>query len=143
MPRRATSVKVMRLVEHRLTALLKSPKTRKGLLAATADMGLAPAVINGWISAAAHIGTVCTHRAGPHLMYSLKSAQVDEPTGVSLYPGWLDPRNLPAFSARRIRSSAVPEDLFDDTKDPQKKNKNNAPDPGPELTTKRRAARRN
>lgn len=90
----------------RLTALLKSPKTRAGLIAAVADLGVDEWFVQGWLSAevtAKRVIKVFMHRDKVEMFVHCTT-----PTEVvgrdSNYPSWLEPSGVPVYGERRLYS---------------------------------------
>ena len=90
----------------RLTALLKSPKTRAGLIAAVADLGVDEWFVQGWLSSevtAKRVIKVFMHRDNAEMFVHCTT-----PTEVvarnSNYPSWLEPSRVPVYGERRLYS---------------------------------------
>lgn len=90
----------------RLTALLKSPKTRAGLIAAVADLGVDEWFVQGWLSSevtAKRVIKIFMHRDKVEMFVHCTT-----PTEVvrrdSNYPTWLEPSRVPVYGERRLYS---------------------------------------
>lgn len=85
-----------------LRSLLRTPKTRKGLIAAIKGHGLTENFVYGFLSEAERRGEVVKLKAGQVLTYQLSRSFYMEQPEPSRWPQWLDPRSLPAIQSRRI-----------------------------------------
>ncbi len=83
-----------------LTGLLGSPKSRKGLIAAVHTLGLSKDFVCGWLSTKVNHGLVSRTYVNGVVCYQI--ADLNPVIPVSQYPSWLEPRNLPPSSGRRI-----------------------------------------
>lgn len=83
-----------------LEALLRAPKTRNGLIAASATKGVTSNFVYGWLSNALRTGFVVAHKSTEPLTYQLASTAATERPREGLYPAWLEPRALPPFTSR-------------------------------------------
>lgn len=83
-----------------LEALLRAPKTRNGLVAASSTKGVSANFVYGWLSNAIRTGFVVVHKSAAPLTYQLASTAATERPSDGLYPAWLEPRALPPFTAR-------------------------------------------
>ena len=102
MKKRATPKKVIAAATARLHGLLKSPKTKEGLNAALADLDLSIHFLSGWLSREMKAGRVMqAHRKFEGRdQYVMCCTPVEPPNFESVYPAWLDCRNLPAYDRR-------------------------------------------
>lgn len=85
-----------------LRHLLRTPKTRKGLIAAVKSSGLTENFVYGFLSEAERRGEVVRLKAGSTDTYQLSSRFHAEEPQPSEFPSWLDPRTLPVICNRRI-----------------------------------------
>lgn len=85
-----------------LMALLRTPKTRLGLVAAVQSAAISKNYVFGFLSEGRRTGTLTTHRSGQFVMWQVATAIVDEKPIASEYPSWLDPRTLPTSSGRSV-----------------------------------------
>lgn len=90
-----------------LKALLKTPKTRPGLIAAV-EGRVSRNFVYGWISASLRNGTLTALKSTAHKMYQVSRYVFTEASVGSIYPAWLDPRSLPLIVARRIYVDGKP-----------------------------------
>lgn len=90
----------------RLTALLRSPKTRAGLVASVADLGLDEWFVQGWLSTevtAKRVIKVYMHREKVEMFVHCSTPH--EVVGrTTNYPSWLEPAKVPVYSDRRLYS---------------------------------------
>lgn len=95
-------VERMRKVEKVLLGLLRTPKTRAGLVAAVAVKGqVSKHHVYGWLAQRRLDGTVTVLKSGNVVMYQAVQVVVSEKARESEYPPWLEPRALP-FATGRI-----------------------------------------
>lgn len=90
----------------RLQSLLRSPKTRAGLVAAVQDLGLTEWHVQGWLSVevtAKRVVKVFVHRQEGEMFVhcSVPHEIVGRPTD---YPRWLEPAGVPPYDDRRVYS---------------------------------------
>lgn len=85
-----------------LTALLRTPKTRPGLIAAVNGEGISRNYVYGWIAAGLRDGSLTVLKSTTHLMYQDSKFVVLESPSQGIYPTWLEPRGLPPMVGRRI-----------------------------------------
>ena len=90
--------------EKILRALLKSPKTRSGMISAVLEKGfISKHYVFGWLAARRRDGTVVALKSMGERWYQLApTTTVVEVPKESDYPSWLDPRALPAASGRLL-----------------------------------------
>lgn len=91
---------------RRLNALLKSPKTRAGLVAAVADLGCDEWFVQGWLSTevtAKRVIKVYMHRENVEMFVhcTVPHEIVGRATD---YPSWLEPAKVPVYGERRLYS---------------------------------------
>lgn len=92
----------IRQAERVLLSLLRTPKTREGLVAAVRSQTISRNYVFGFLSEGRNNGTLVTHKSGQYVMYQVAVAIVEERPVASDYPSWLDPRSLPTSSARLV-----------------------------------------
>lgn len=85
-----------------LRALLRSPKTRDGLIAAVAGKGLSKHFVFGFLSVAVRDGEVVRVRTGKVETFQLAERFSVEEPAPGVWPTWMDPRTLPVVCSRRI-----------------------------------------
>ena len=86
-------------VHQLLRALLRTPKTRKGLVAAARSRGVTPHFVYGFIADAVRTGVLTVHKSGDEVLYQTTSFAGAEQPREGHYPAWLEPRMLPAFTS--------------------------------------------
>lgn len=103
MTRRADSrAAQIRKAEKVLRALLQTPKSRSGLIAAVSvTNGITRNYVFGWLAARHQDGTVTKIRLDGSVVYQMTQKVVEAPKE-SEFPGWMDPRGLPMQSVRRV-----------------------------------------
>jgi hypothetical protein len=77
-----------------LLGLLRTPKTRAGLIAALSG-GLGRNYVYGWLSERVRDGTIVELKTCKPPAYQVATAVIFEQPAPSMYPAWLDPRALP------------------------------------------------
>lgn len=92
----------LRQAERTLRLLLKTPKTRGGLIAAVAKGHVSRNFVFGWLAERRRDGTVTTHKSSGIVMYQIVEQEVKEVPKESPYPVWLDPRSLPVADGRAV-----------------------------------------
>lgn len=92
----------IRQAENTLRGLLRTPKTRPGLIAAVVKDKISPHYVYGWLAERRRDGTLAIHKSGGVLMYQIALEVVLEKPTESLYPSWLDPRLLPTATGRVV-----------------------------------------
>lgn len=92
-----------RQAEKVLTRLLKTPKTRAGLVAAVATKSISARFVLGWLSVQLRSGAVLALKSGKTTCYQVAEPDcgIAETPARGLYPPWLDPRVLPATTSSR------------------------------------------
>lgn len=85
-----------------LSGLLRSPKTRPGLIAAVASHGVTKHFVYGILTEWVRTGLVTVLKSGAQPTYQLTEHVVIEQPAESPFPGWMDPRNLPPSSSRAV-----------------------------------------
>jgi hypothetical protein len=84
-----------------LEGLLRSPKTRNGLIAAVSP-GLSKNFVFGWLSDQIRIGKVTVLKTMDPPQYQMTSYVVIEQPRESDFPSWLDPRSVPVGINRQV-----------------------------------------
>ena len=105
-------------VDRLLRALLRSPKTRQGLVAALSDRGLSESVVDGWLAQSLAAGLVAKARCGETdtFLYVLSGREARLPGKDTCLPVWLDPPiTLPEYSQRRVYRGGLLEGSFDES----------------------------
>ena len=102
MPKPASKASELRRAHKTLMTLLKTPKTRLGLVAAVKSERINRNYVFGFLSEGRRNGTLTTHRSGQFVMWQVAAAIVDEKPVASEYPSWLDPRSLPTSTGRSV-----------------------------------------
>lgn len=92
----------LRKADKVLRALLKTPKSRPGLLAAVVGGSISRNYVFGWLAEGRRDGSLTVFKSGAVVMYQLPSANVDETPPPSGFPTWLDPRALPPSTGRTV-----------------------------------------
>jgi hypothetical protein len=86
-----------------LRRLLRTPKTRAGLIAAVASHKVSGNFVYGWLSENQRNGTVTVLKSSGRLFqYQISEHVVIETAAPGTYPSWLEPRALPVAAARRV-----------------------------------------
>jgi hypothetical protein len=89
--------------EALLKALLRTPKTRAGLIAAAITQeGITKNFVYGWLTEASRTGIVTMLKSTNPVQYQLTSHIVIEKPAEGFFPTWLEPRDLPSVDRRRI-----------------------------------------
>jgi hypothetical protein len=84
-----------------LLALLRTPKTRAGLIAAAASSGVTKNFVYGFLSQQQREGVVTMLRSTNPVQYQATDAIVVEKPSEGLgFPSWLEPRVLPQACGR-------------------------------------------
>lgn len=101
--------------EQVMLQLLRTPKTRSGLYAASRAHGLSRHWIRGWVSNAEMTGVICTARGGRNPQYVLATEAGNKPSPLlAILPDWMCPKPPPPYGERRIYrltdASAVPQE---------------------------------
>ena len=95
----------VRQAEKVLCALLRTPKTRSGLIAAVTGKKISRNFVFGWLSQQLSTGVVLMHKSAIPITYQLASSVLEEKASPSEYPTWLEPRVLPVARARHVFSA--------------------------------------
>lgn len=78
-----------------LVGLLRSPKTKAGLMAAAESRGITKNFVHGWLSEAVASGRVLPLKSHHPVAYQCASFVVHERPAGGEFPVWLEPRSLP------------------------------------------------
>jgi hypothetical protein len=108
MKRKATTTEISERATKMLVALLKSPKTRRGLCASVAGLGLTNRYVWGWLAVEVREGRVMLVQTPSQKepLYIMATAVIDpEEMEPSIYPSWMEPRRVPRFTSRRFIAS--------------------------------------
>lgn len=92
----------VRRAEIVLTRLLKTPKTRNGLVAAVTSKKISRNFVFGWLANQVVSGGVIKLKSGMLITYQIKGEVILENPALSEFPSWLDPRSLPVVSERKV-----------------------------------------
>jgi hypothetical protein len=99
---------VVRKADVLLSRLLRTPKTRAGLLAAIQGSGVSRNFLYGWLSDQVRTGAVAPLKSTKPVSYQLAHLVIAEQPPPGLYPSWLEPRTLPASASRRAYLNGKP-----------------------------------
>lgn len=102
--------------EKVLRRLLRTPKTRDGLIAAVRSKEISKNFVFGFISAGVREGLITTLKSSRPLMYQLSECIAERPCP-GIYPAWLEPRSLPDSTARRIFIDGLPVGTYNSAKE--------------------------
>ena len=91
-----------RQAEKVLTALLRTPKTRDGLVAAVKTKTISRNYVYGFLAEGRRRGALTTLKSGRSVMFQITQSVVEEKPVASMYPSWLDPRALPTSTSRLV-----------------------------------------
>ena len=98
----------LRKAERILRALLRTPKTRAGLIAAVSVGGVTSKhFVFGWLAERRRDGTLVMLKSMGENWYQVAPDSVQEVPSLSVYPSWLDPRTLPVSSGRIVAVDGV------------------------------------
>ena len=98
----------LRSAERVLRALLKTPKTRAGLIAAVSVKGvITKHFVFGWLAERRRDGTLLMLKSMGARWYQIAPDSVQETPSLSVFPSWLDPRALPLTSGRLVAVDGV------------------------------------
>lgn len=92
----------VRKAEVVLTRLLKTPKTRNGLVAAVTSKKISRNFVFGWLANQVVSGGVVKLKSGALVTYQIKGSVILENPALSGFPSWLDPRTLPAVAEHKV-----------------------------------------
>lgn len=85
-----------------LRRLLRTPKTRAGLIAAVKSKDISRNYVYGWLTDQVRSGKVVVLKSGVSVMYQGASYVVQEVPESGNYPEWLEPRWVPSSESRRV-----------------------------------------
>lgn len=85
----------VRKAERVLMLLLRTPKTRDGLVAAVTSKRVSRRFVFGWLTEQVRTGNVSTLKSGDGVAYQIRGTFITEPTRSGDFPSWLEPRVLP------------------------------------------------
>lgn len=94
--------------EAMLLALLRTPKTRAGLIAAAATSGVTKNFVYGFLSQMQREGVVTQLKSTNPVQYQASESIVVEKPAESLWPTWLELRVLPPSCGRRTYIDGQP-----------------------------------
>lgn len=120
------AVKV-RQAEKVLLALLRTPKTRSGLIAAVSGESISRRFVFGWLSERSRTGLVVVLKSAATVTYQLATHCITERPFEGQYPAWLDPRALPETRARQAYLDGKPVFVAPPPYAPKKRKKKHAP----------------
>lgn len=84
-----------------LDSLLRSPKTREGLIAAVSDT-MTKNFVFGYLAERMRTGMVTVLKTGDRPLYQMTEYVVIEKPAPSEFPAWLDPRHIPTGMSRHV-----------------------------------------
>ncbi len=96
-----------RSAENLLRTLLRTPKTRSGLIAAVVGKDITSNFVYGWLSERTRDGTVTVFKGAGVMAYQITEHLVEEAAKPGQYPSWLDPRTLPRAVGRQLHIDGV------------------------------------
>lgn len=103
--RKASKAKLNRL----LKGLLKSPKTRAGLIAAAKTLGVSANAVYGWLAARGREGVVFKYISGKTTLFTVYRTLAQEHDSrrldtehLTVFPEWMQPKFIPPTSTHRI-----------------------------------------
>lgn len=85
-----------------LRALLRTPKTREGLIAAVTNTSITRNYVFGWLATQRRTGALIQDETSGVRTYRIVGEVVPAASTESPYPAWLEPRSLPTATGRRI-----------------------------------------
>lgn len=106
----------VRKAEVLLRRLLKTPKTRSGLIAAVANQLISKRFVYGWLANQVLSGEVVKLKSGSSVTFQMKGVTIVETPCFKGFPAWLDPRVVPVVLERKVFIDGVrvdPEKLED------------------------------
>jgi hypothetical protein len=99
----------LRAADKLIRSLLRTPKTRGGLIAAVAGKEISQNFVYGWLSERRRDGTVTVLKgAGQQVMYQISEHVVVEMARPGIFPSWLEPRHLPVADKRCVYIDGQP-----------------------------------
>lgn len=111
-PRKQQALKADRM----LIALLRTPKTRAGLIAAVTGKSVSRHFVFGWLAQRVASGEVAVHKSSRTPTYQLSTFLSVEPTAEGSYPTWLEPRTLPYAGQRRVFTAGTQVNMKEEQK---------------------------
>lgn len=92
-----------------LMRLLRTPKTRRGLIAAVSDQGMSSKFVEGWLVERCRSGTVTQLKSqNPRApFFQLSKYLASETPAEGQFPSWLEPRGLPPTIGKTTYVNAV------------------------------------
>lgn len=87
---------------HLLSKLLRTPKSRSGLIAAVKSQAVSRNFVFGYLTTEVRAGRVVVLKSGVSVMYQLSECVVHEEPAPKEFPVWLEPRALPLAVGRRV-----------------------------------------
>lgn len=97
----------LRQAEKVLLSLLRTPKTRQGLVAAVKTKTISRHYVFGFLAEGRRTGEIVALQSGRQTTYQVSKPCVEEKPVASEYPSWLDPRSLPTSAARAVFVAGV------------------------------------
>lgn len=101
-PKPLSKAEQTRRADKTLRGLLRTPKSRAGLIASVAGGKISRNYVFGWLAERRRDGTLAVHKSGNKLTFQIVTKVVDEVAEASSYPSWLDPRSLPLSTGRTV-----------------------------------------
>lgn len=101
-PKPVSKAAQLRAAQRMLRGLLKTPKTRAGLIAAVTTGVVSKNYIYGWLAEGSRDGTLTKLKSMGSSWYQLTPKVIAEVPSASAYPAWLDPRALPSSRNRIV-----------------------------------------
>jgi len=92
----------VRKAEATLKRLLKTPKTRNGLVAAVASQAISKRFVYGWLANQVLSGEVVRLKSAGTFTFQLKGTVIVETPCFKGFPTWLDPRTIPVVRDRKV-----------------------------------------
>lgn len=102
MSRQDSKAAAIRKAEHTLSILLRTPKTREGLIAAVTSEKVSRRFVFGWLTEQVRTGNVSRLKSGDGVAYQIRGTFITEPTLKGDYPTWLEPRVLPTVKSGSV-----------------------------------------
>lgn len=87
-----------------LRRLLRTPKTRPGLIAAVTSRMISRRFVFGFLADQTRQGVLTVLKSGTSVTYQIKpaGAEIAERPSYSGYPSWLDPRSVPPVRHTKV-----------------------------------------
>jgi hypothetical protein len=92
----------VRKAEATLNGLLRTPKTRAGLIACVASAKISKHFVFGWLTEQLRTGIVAELKSTKPPSYQISALVVVELPAAGVYPEWLEPRFIPNTTTRRV-----------------------------------------